>query len=413
MFSTLRRNVHFSILLGLGALASCEHASDPVAPVRPTHRLGVANVGGAPIIYIATVEELYDEVNDPSNSPAVIELAAGTYVLTQADGAGLPRPNGGRLELQANMSLYGVAGDRSAVVIDARGLPLSSLTASLGRTGPVRVGRGDNTIESLTILGNASAAGGIETDLAGTASTQIRVANVVSVGSTRGIDVRNIGPAMAGRRIDITLVGNEFAASPSVQNVLPNQGIRLVNMSGANGGVIVATLRGNRVHGSEFGCLVNNLASSNAIIQVQSAGDHFFENVIGCFIGGGIVTGTTGMANSNATTFEAHGSAFVDNSQSSSLFNAGGILVIGGESPNLANGTSYNTVTVRLWGATVARNLSPNVAVFGARSLTPGIAGTNNYVMLELNGVSKRIDVESTASLPPDASATNTVTVVR
>lgn len=408
MVATSRRMARFWIVFALGVVASCDDIADP-APAQPTHQLESAAVGSTPIIHVTTTQQLYDAVNDPSHSPAAIQLAAGTYVLSDVDGAGATRPNGGRLDLQKDMSLHGVAGNRSKVVIDASGLPASSLVVSFGRTGPVRVGRGFNSIQSLTIVGNSAAVAGIETDLDGTASTQIRVESVVSIGSIRGIDVRNVGSAMAGRRIDITLIGNDLVAS---QNVQPNQGIRLVNMNGADGGVIVATLRDNRVHGSQFGCLVNNLVSSNAVIQVQSAGDRFFDNAIGCFVGGGIVTGTTGRANSNSTTFEAHGSAFTDNTHASPL-DRGGILLVGGESANLANGTSGNTVTVRLWGTKVERNQDQDLTVFGARSLTSGVAGTNNHARLELHGTSKTIDVSLTASLPVDASGSNTVTVLR
>jgi len=42
-----------------------------------------------------------------------------------------------------------------------------------------------------------------------------------------------------------------------------------------------------------------------------------------------------------------------------------------------------------------------------------GIAGTNNRATIELHGVSKKIEVQTTASLPTDPSGTNTVTVIR
>src|SRR5262245_51276586 len=102
------------------------------------------------VVYVADVEQLYDAVNDSANEGAAIVLAAGTYILTANNPAGVARPNGGRLELRQDMSLYGVAGDRAAVVIDAGGLPASSFTFGLPagqRTGVIRTGRGTNTIE--------------------------------------------------------------------------------------------------------------------------------------------------------------------------------------------------------------------------------------------------------------------------
>lgn len=85
------------------------------------------------------------------------------------------------------MSLYGVVGDRSAVVIDPSSLPELSFRDQLipGRTGVIRVGRGNNAIEWLTIAGNRFAAAAIETDLVETGQdgprpTRIRVAHVMA-----------------------------------------------------------------------------------------------------------------------------------------------------------------------------------------------------------------------------------------
>ncbi len=70
-------------------------------------------------LHIADVEQLYAAVNDAANEGAAIILAPGTYVLSATDAAGVARTNAGRLELQRDMSLYGVTDERSAVVIDA------------------------------------------------------------------------------------------------------------------------------------------------------------------------------------------------------------------------------------------------------------------------------------------------------
>jgi hypothetical protein len=86
--------------------------------------LPVAAVAEA--IRISNVEELYSAVNDPANTGAALLLAHGTYMLLAIDSKGAQRPNGGRIELQMNMSIIGVIGNRNAVVIDASGLPLSS-----------------------------------------------------------------------------------------------------------------------------------------------------------------------------------------------------------------------------------------------------------------------------------------------
>jgi len=414
MFSK-RRIFRFCVALPLATAVACERGAEQLVAgdrlsVPPQPQLDVA----ATVLNVADVEQLYAAVNDPANEGAAIILAPGTYVLSALTAAGVARPNAGRLELQQDMSLYGATGDRSAVVIDATGLPASSVTVALpqaptNRTAPIRIGRGNNTIEWLTVLGSPTAAAGIATELLGTLSTRIRVAHVVSGGTSRGVDVRSVGQAMAGRRIDAEIVDNElFGPTQVIGN---SEGIRLSNMVGTDGGVIVAKLSGNRVHGFQIGCVVANNRSSNSVLEVRSSGDRFFANAHACDILGGLVGQPTRAANSNSTSFEAHGSEFVDNTTSIAGEEPGGIFVIGGNSAQ-ANLTSDNTVSVALWGSKVSGNLGVNFQAVGANQGTlSGLAGTNNHVTIELHGVSKQIDVLATASLPFEAAGTNTVTV--
>lgn len=417
MFSK-RTIVGLCAAIPLAAAIACEHGAERLiggdrlsVPRRP--RLDVAAI----VIDVADVEQLYSAVNDPENEGVAITLAPGTYVLSASNAAGVARPNAGRLELQQDMSLYGLAGDRSAVVIDATGLPASSMNLPLpqaptNRTAPVRIGRGSNAIEWLTVLGNPAAAAGVAAELVGTLTARVRVAHIVSGGTSRGIDVRNVGAAMAGRRIDAEIVDNELVGPTQLMG--SSEGIRLANMSAADGGVVVARLSGNQVHGFQLGCIVANNRSSNAVVRVRSSGDRFFANAHACDIVGGLVTQATGGANSNSTTFEAHGSQFVDNTAPIGNTEAAGIIVVGARSAVQPNLTSDNTVSVALWGSKVSGNLGVNFEAIGARKDTPpGIAGTNNHVTVELHGVSKQIDVLATASQPVDPTGTNTVTVIR
>ena len=357
-------------------------------------------------VLVTDVEQLYEAVNDPANIGNMILLDAGTYVLSVNDPSGNPRPNSGRLEFQQDMSLSGVTNNRSAVVIDASGLPNSSFVVAFGRTGPVRIGRGNNSIEWLTILGNDRAAGGIETDLIGTPTTQIRVAHVVSGGSLRGVDVRNIGASMIGRRIDAEIVDNECFGIV--------EGLRILNTNGADQGQIYAELRNNRAHDFYFGIIVNNNRCTSSIVEVTSHGDRFEGNGLGGLIMGG--TAATGTSVSNSTTFEAHGSKFINNNGpiDPNFNDAGGLLVIGADAfgPDM---TFDNTVTVRLWGTKVYGNQNIDFQAFGSRSLAnpPVLGGTNNHALIELNGVSKMIDVVAIDSSPADPNNTNTVTVIR
>lgn len=376
------------------------------APDSP-QKLGAATVS----LPVSTVEQLYAAVNDPANAGADILLSPGTYVLSTTNGAGAARPNGGRLELQLNMSLYGTSGDRSAVVIDASALPASAFNVSFGRTAPVRMGRGSNSIEWLTIVGNSAAAGGIATELTGTQTTDIRVAHVLAGGSSRGIDIRNVGAPMIGRRINAEVIDNEFVGPSAVVGMA--EGIRLANFVGADQGVIVATLNGNRAHGFQIGLIIASNRSSNATIDVRSSGDRFFGNALGALVTGGLSQSTTGFANSNTTTFEAHGSQFVDNTTIPGI-DPGGIRLIAGLSTVTANATSNNTLNVELWGSKTTGNEPINFEAFGAwKAASPGIAGTNNHTTITLHGVSKQIDGTVMSSFPADVGGTNSATVIR
>jgi len=399
-----------TLVVAVGCDQGGERVTAPrenVAPGSP-QKLTVATAS----LPVTNVEQLYAAVNDPANAGADIILSPGTYVLSTTDGAGAARPNGGRLELQLDMSLYGVTGDRSAVVIDASALPASAFNVSFGRTAPVRVGRGSNTIEWLTIVGNSAAAAGIATELTGTPTADIRVAHVAAGGSSRGIDIRNVGAAMIGHRINADVSDNEFVGPG--ETVGMTEGIRLANFVGADQGVVVATLSGNRAHGFQIGLIIASNRSSNATVDVRSSGDRFFANTLGALITGGLSQATTGFANSNTTTFEAHGTHFVDNTPLIPGIDAGGIRVVAGISTSKAGATSGNTVNVGLWGSKTTGNEPADFEAYGAwKAAAPGIAGTNNSATITLHGVSKQIDGTVLSSFPADAGGTNSVTVIR
>jgi hypothetical protein len=94
----------------------------------------VAFAAQSSTIFVNTVADLYTAVNDPTNAGATVVLAAGTYMLS-AD-----QPNGGRLDLQFDMSLVGIEGNSGAVTIDASALPPLSFGFTIGRTGIIRAG---------------------------------------------------------------------------------------------------------------------------------------------------------------------------------------------------------------------------------------------------------------------------------
>lgn len=408
--NTVRVGVIFSLVFAMACDRGGEQLTAPID--RPAPDFSKSFNISAATLNVTNAEQLYAAVNDPANAGAVILVSPGNYVLSATNGAGTAHPNGGRLELQRDMSLYGMAGDRAAVVIDASALPASAFNVSFGRTAPIRIGRGSNTVESVTIVGNPAAAAGIATELTGTPTTKIRVAHVFANGSSRGIDIRNVGATMIGRRIDAEVADNEFVGPSEVVGM--SEGIRVANFVGADNGVIVATLAGNRVYGFQLGCIITSNRSSNAITDVRSSGDRFSGNALGCLIAGGLSQAATGFANSNVTTFEAHGTQFVDNKAQIPGIDPGGVRVVGGLSTTKANATSDNRVSVELWGSKVSDNQVVDFEAFGAwKASAPGIAGTNNHATITLHGVSKQIDVAATASAPTELAGTNTVTVIR
>lgn len=292
----------------------------------------------------------------------------------------------------------------------------------------IRVGRGSNAVEWLTIggwgtdQGNRYAAAAIETDLVeatedGPRPTAIRIAHVMAGGIARGVDVRNITPRMAGRRLEADLEDNEFFWGV--------EGIRVINFQGAHGGNIAVAMRGNRSHANRLGCIIENNRSSFANIAVRSTGDRFDDNQLGCQIGGGLI-GTPGRSDDNVTKFEVYGSEFTNNTRTifnpyvtGPAFTDRGGLVVGAGDVVLNgewNSVSRNAVVVRLRDAHVDA-----FQAFGARCTTDSClkptpqlpAGTENHTLIFLRGFSSALDVLAVNSEPPDANGTNTVTVVR
>ena len=297
-------------------------------------------------------------------------------------------------------------------MIDAAALPASSFPMPFGRTGVIRTGRGSNAVEWLTIAGNPLAAAAVETDLVSTPDARVRVAHVVAGNSARGVDIRNVGAAMAGRRLRAEIVDGEFFRGV--------EGIRVASFVGADHGDISVVMSGNRSYQNVLGCIVEHNRSSFATIYVRSSGDRFEDNGLGCQIGSGLAF-SAGMANSNSTVFEARGTHFTNNRRTTFFNNTGpnftefgGVLVVGGDAFALGTTTSSNIVMVRLWGSRVAENQVTDFQAFGARSGDPSrISGVDNHATIELHGVSKQIDVEGVDSWPADPSGSNSLTIIR
>ena len=135
---------------------------------------------------------------------------------------------------------------------------------------------------------------------------------------------------------------------------------------------------------------------------------------LGALITGGLSQATSGVANSNTTTFLAHGTQVEDNNAEIPGIDRGGMRLVAGLSIAKADATSNNTLNVELWGSKTTGNEPVNFEALGAwKASTPGIAGTNNRLTVTLHGVNRQIDGVVMSSFPTDAGGTNSVTVVR
>src|SRR5215510_6836372 len=177
-------------------------------------------------IPVGDVEELYAEVNSSANAGATLMLSPGVYMLSRTNPFGVVRANGGRLDLQENMSLMGVEGDRSAVVIDAINLPGGSLTDGGVRIAAVRLGRGDNSIEWMTVRNARNGTANIDTTLQAPGTAFGTIPHVSSSGSQRGLDVLNRTAGSSGEMIEADIIDNDFFNN--IGN--PSQGLRVVNL---------------------------------------------------------------------------------------------------------------------------------------------------------------------------------------
>ena len=375
--------------------------------------LSLASAIDAQSVSVGSVEDLYSAANNPANAGATLVLAPGVYKLSVNDPNGNPRPNKGRLELQENMSLLGTVNDRSAVVIDAADLPLASFqTPAL--SGAIRIGRGTNSIEWLTVKNAVNGTANIETDLIWPGTAYVRIAHIASINSLRGLDVRNFGAAAAGAVIEADVVDNDMSGHLLRQG----EGMRFGNNLGATGASVIARLSGNRSFNNVQGMLLENNRTDLARVSVTSSGDRFFENGAGTIILAGLGFLTV-AANQNVIDFEARGTRFEDNN-SSTPFDRGGLFIVGGENTSFPNGTNNNTVHVGLWGCRFSNNQMVDLAGIGARSNPEsiGLPGVNDRVTIEIHGEGsgkgRWQQVEFFAnSLPTDPNTTNSVTVIR
>jgi hypothetical protein len=367
--------------------------------------------GGPAAINVSDVEALYAAVNDPANAGAAVVVSAGHYRLTKLDARGAARPNGGRLELQPNMSLSGVAGHTGDAVIDGSGADGPTFAAPGGNSGPIRIGLGRQSVEWLTVVGSSAAAAGVVTDMIGSEPPSLRIAHIASTGSVRGVDVRNQGTAAFARQLTI-----EFEDDELFGNVTNNgQGIRFVNFD-ADGASIMAMLRRNYSHDNNAGFLASNLGSSHASIAIDSHDDRFEANIVGAVIFGGLTQTVGAVANENTVTLMMHAGSIAGNHGALPPQNfSGGLDVVGGSYTlqGAAGSTLNNSVRVSIWATSFRDNDAPDVSAWGSKAPAALLAGTGNTVAIDLHGISAQASTSPTNSVPEEPAGMNRATIVK
>jgi hypothetical protein len=367
-------------------------------------------------IYVLDVVQLYDVVNDPSNAGSEITLSPGIYMLSSS------YPNGGRLELQADMELRGQPGHPEEVIIDQTALPTASFNLTGGgRTGGIRMGRGTNTLEWITVKGNINGLSAIDGDLLSTETT-IKIAHAIVSGGQIGIDIRNRLAEHSGRIIHAEISNNE---------ILENQagfgtGIAIQNANGANGAVINVSMKENYIHTNRVGFRAfSNAATStvnNGTVNVISHADRIEGNGMGMYINGGLTQVASAFANGNQTHLEFYGSMIRNNNPVpmppeikplETVIPIGGIFAVGGNSTGGDNKASDNKLIAKFWGTDISGN-GTDVYAFGAWCRPPAtFPGGNNLAEIYLHGISGNAVVVATPCVPFEAAGTNILNVYR
>jgi hypothetical protein len=357
------------------------------------------------VVVVSNGPQLYNAVNAAGNAGALVLLAPGIYPLDPG------QQNGGRLELQQGMALQGMSADPTATVIDAQALGKAQLQVTVDgqpvTTGAVRVGLGNNSLQSLTVQ-NANAtngAAGIATDLVGDSVAYVRIASVVARNNARGLDVRNFGTAATGRTLVVDVAASSFLDNTRT----PALGIRFANVNAPNA-AIQANLAANNASGNVAGCLAANVDTSDATIVLNSSADRFTGNSNGCVFIAGNRLGT-GKVLDNSIRVTASASTFQHNLRQlpATFPKPGGIIAVGGQSVDSLDEASGNTLAIDLLACTMGDNQGTDITAYGAYSTGPLPAGTDNAVVLRLLATSAEVAPFDSDPLP---AGTNSVVIL-
>jgi len=369
----------------------------------------------AQTIPISDVEALYSALENPAYDGATLVLAPNTYNLSRKDAHDVDRTNLGRIELRRDMTLRGVVGDQSAVIINAHALPPESFpqNATDGPYAAIRLGRGQNSLEWLTVVDAWKGQANIDTGLQrlDPGSTTIRLDHVSSTGSARGLNVMNYGPATSGQHIDMEIVNSEFYDN----DIGISQGARIGNFQGAVGSTIKIRMSGNHFWNQVQGCLIVNNNAVSSKVTVESLGNRYDHNSAGMIVIGALSSNST-RANGNTITVEIRGDSYVDNTGTVGT-DRGGLIVLGTElASNAFAGGENNTVNIKMRDTFTLDNVNPDLVATGARFLA-GQSATptqNNKVTVEVKTFGPRRPVEQVNDvLPVGTKYGNTAKLIR
>ncbi len=365
------------------------------------------------VVTISNIDTLYKYVNDPNFAGATLQLTAGTYSLNPS------KPNAGRLEPQNGMSIRGVQNNPTAVIIDASALPGPSFdpnNTGAATTGAIRLGRGTQTLEWLTVRNSAGVAA-IETDLTSIYPPNITLSHVDSYGNRRGLDARNAGSAQAGRIMVIAVRDSHLHDNL----VNAGAGIRFVNQNGANGAVIVATLERNNLSHNRQGIFAGNNVTVGSTISLVSTDDTLSDGGVGIAIAAGV-----GMTSSNTVSASLMRPVIQNNMHAlppGFTFNTG-ISVEGGSTTALTDVANSNTAAMSVISPKFGGNYqnagtcqvgvvlpAADVRAWGARSTTTNRAGMFNTGSVAIVGATPAPYTCKIASDPAEAVPTNVVNI--
>ena len=371
--------------------------------------------------YVNNISELYAAINDPENSGGTIVLAPGTYMLSAN------YPKAGRLELLHNMSLIGKPGHSEEVIIDATQLPLSSFTIapSNARTGAVRMGDGNNSIEWITFQNDPAHTirSLIQTDIVTTPTTKIKVAHCIIKGSSIGLSILNRDPVANGRVLEADIADNEimdntiqqFGSGIQIQNTLVNDAVLKVRLSR------------NNVFGNRAGMMIFNSSSQRCSLEVKSYDESIVDNGVGLVLVGSLILNAASPSMDNTFIYKSHGMSLKSNNGIPAppfSFPSGGVFAPSGLAMTQFGppGTAHNNkLEISFHGSAIEDNIGgAQISAYGAYSyysLPPlnnnTLVGTGNKTTVYLYGQNSNTTVNAINSIPTEAAGTNSVNVYR